>query len=222
MQASTPESALIVFRQAGLRRGERWLLRPLDLAVGRGECVRLDGPPDAASTALRIMAALDEPSSGSVKIAGAELGQMPRRARLLIRRSLGIVLPEPLLLERASLRDNVAVAALVGGATRSEALARADTALARVGLKDVHGARAARAATAGQRQLAALARALVNRPALLLLDAPRRGLDAAQAAAILQLVADCAAGGVAVVAADDGAAAWPAFTRIVAVGGDGP
>lgn len=198
----------------------RLALADISLSVARGEFVVLRGTNGAGKTTLlRLIAALDTPTHGSVRVAGQDLARLKPRAIPVLRRSLGIVPQDLLLLDDRSVLDNVMLPALAAGLPRSEAAVRAQAALGRVGLDAAECARLRPAVLGGgDRQRAALARALVNRPALLLADEPTAQLDTAQAAGVIALLDQFAAAGVTVIVGSrDERAAWPTRARLLAL-----
>lgn len=206
------------------RYGEfRPALMGLDLAIGRGEFVLVQGPAGSGkSVLLRLLAGLETPSAGAIKIAGEDLARMRPRALTQLRRSMGILPPGESLLRGRSVVENVALAAWVAGSAFEEGIRRARAALELVGLDvERYGAVSCSELASGQRQCAALARALVNRPALLLLDDLLSPLDEATAARVIGVLDQFSSAGVTVVAAmRTGSAAtrpseapWPARAR---------
>lgn len=174
-------------------------LTDVNLTVRRGELVRIEGPCGAGKTTLlRLVAALDLPSSGRVTIAGQDLQRLPARARAHLRTTIGVVLHELELPAQRTVLECTSAAALIAGATRAEAARRGAAALQRVGLDaTLASARCGALARSAARRVA-LARALVNRPALLVLDDPAAGLDATLGGQIQQLLEHFAAAGVTV------------------------
>lgn len=195
---------LVVFDHVTKRYGAfRLALSEVSFAIGRSELVLLAGPSGAGkSTALRLIAALEVPTSGRVVVGGEDIARLRPRAVPFLRRSMGIVLQDPMLLHDRSVLDNVMLPALASGLPAPQAEERARAALTRVGL-DAFAARP-QELSGGEQQRAALARAIVNRPALMLVDEPTAHLDPASAAGILQLLEQFAVAGVTVIVASHG------------------
>jgi cell division transport system ATP-binding protein len=209
---------MLAFEGVGWHDGVGWCLRGAHFSVARGSCTLLDGPRAASTAVLRLAARLLAPSEGAIAVAGQPLAALRPRALAALRRSLGVMLDLPGLLDDRSLADNVALAAQATGPALRESQQRAIAALARVGIGAAAAARRPMNATHDERRLALLARALVNRPALLLLDAPTRGLAAHAALAVIDLVDACCASGVTVLVADAGEG-WGSDRPRVALGG---
>jgi NitT/TauT family transport system ATP-binding protein len=145
-------------------------LGPLDLDVGKGEFVSLLGPSGCGkSTALRLIAGLGAPTSGSVAVARRDGGQQPEN-------SIGFVFQEPTLMPWASVRDNVRLPLKLAQTPARQADAQVREALAQVGLSEFAGA-FPRQLSGGMKMRVSLARALVTNPDILLLDEPFAALD---------------------------------------------
>jgi len=139
-------------------------LGPFSLSVGEGEIVALVGPSGCGkSTAMRLLAGLEAPSTGEV-------------ARTPGRGETAVVFQAPTLAPWLSARANAALPLELAGVAHREAAARADQALARVGLAGAEAARPAQL-SGGMAMRVSLARALVTGPRLLLLDEPFAALD---------------------------------------------
>jgi heme ABC exporter ATP-binding subunit CcmA len=153
--------------------GPRRVLRELDLALDAGEAVAVVGPNGAGKTTLlRVLAGLARPERGEVRLEGRPL----RRDAPEVRRAVGLVSHQTLLYDDLTLQENLTFAARLYGCPDPAATAR--TALDHAGL----AARAddsPRRLSRGLAQRAAIARALLHRPRLLLLDEPFTALDAA-------------------------------------------
>jgi NitT/TauT family transport system ATP-binding protein len=152
------EAVEVDYRQRGRALG------PFDLTLSDGEIVALVGPSGCGkSTALRLLAGLEAPSRGEVR-------------RSAHRGETSVVFQSPTLAPWMSARANVALPLELAGASRPAARAQADAALARVGLSQAASARPAQL-SGGMAMRVSLARALVTRPRLLLLDEPFAALD---------------------------------------------
>ena len=152
-------------------------LAPVDLDVDHGDVIAVVGPSGCGKTTLlRALAGLTAPSAGSIRVDGAELwnGRRPDAAAL---RALAVVFQEDNLLPWMSVEDNVAMPLRLRGVHRSERRRRAAEMCAMTGIDGFERHRPA-ALSVGMRQRAALARALIESPRLLLLDEPFAALDA--------------------------------------------
>ena len=145
-------------------------LRDIQLRVGRGELVALVGPSGCGkSTLLRIVAGLRPASAGTVAVDGRPVTRpIP---------AVGMVFQAPVLLKWRTVRDNVLLAAELAGLAPAAYRARADELLRLVGLADF-GDKRPRELSGGMQQRAAICRALVHDPSLLLMDEPFGALDA--------------------------------------------
>lgn len=145
-------------------------VRALNCTLGDGEFVSLLGPSGCGkSTVLRMIAGLSQPTAGVVRRAW---DGDPNAAR----QNIGCVFQDPTLLPWASVWSNAYLPLRIAGVTRAEARGRVDEALAQVGLAEF-GHAYPRQLSGGMRMRASLARALVTRPRLLLLDEPLAALD---------------------------------------------
>jgi putative ABC transport system ATP-binding protein len=163
-------------------------LRGADLTVGTGEFVAVMGPSGCGkSTLLNIIAGLDVPDEGEVSVAGESLrGRDANDLARMRRTHIGIVFQFFNLLEGMTVQENVVMPALIAGVKRKAAETRARDLLDLLGLSDK--AKAAPATlSGGQRQRLAVARALANRPTVLLADEPTGALDSAGGEEILEL-----------------------------------
>lgn len=149
-------------------------LRAVTIAIDRGERVALMGASGSGkSTLLRLLAGLERPDEGRFTIDGVDATR-----REPPERGVGMVLQEAPLHEHLTLLDDTALPLRARGVSRSDARRRAAAMLERVRLGDLQAARGAEL-SGGERRRAALARALVTRPSLLLLDEPFASLDPA-------------------------------------------
>lgn len=184
--------------------GARQALHDVTFRVAVGEFTALTGPSGSGKTTLfRILVGEVVPDTGSVIVNGRNLGRLDASGVAELRRELGLVFEEPRLIEGLSVIDNVALAAQVRGRSRHDARCMAEEALERVSLDDAAGC-FARDLCAGEKQRVSLARALVNRPSLILADEPTLGLDPDQALVVLQILTQaCREGATVLMATHD-------------------
>jgi putative ABC transport system ATP-binding protein len=163
-------------------------LRGADLRVERGEFVAVMGPSGCGkSTLLNVIAGLDVPDEGEVEVAGESLtGLDSNELAALRRRHVGIVFQFFNLLEGMTVLENVTMPALIAGTKRKLAETRARDLLDLLGLPD-KARTYPTSLSGGQRQRLAIARALANRPTVLLADEPTGALDSAGGEEILEL-----------------------------------
>lgn len=180
------------FEQAGVVID---VLRGVDLHVGAGEIVALLGPSGSGkSTLLQAVGLLEGGFDGSIRIADEEVATLDDGDRTRVRRdSLGFVYQFHHLLPDFDAVENVVLPQLVRGATRAEAEARSESLLGALGLAERLTHRPSKL-SGGEQQRVAVARALANRPALVLADEPTGNLDETTAdivfAEFLRLVRD--------------------------------
>ena len=154
------------------------VLRGVDLDVRQGEIVALLGPSGSGkSTLLQAVGLLEGGFQGSIRIAGAEAASLDDAGRTRVRRdTLGFVYQFHHLLPDFNALENVIIPQLVHGATREQAEARAESLLGALGLAERLTHRPSKL-SGGEQQRVAVARALANRPALVLADEPTGNLD---------------------------------------------
>lgn len=154
------------------------VLKAVNLVVDTGDSLAIVGASGSGkSTLLQIMGTLDTPSSGRIFFKEQDISQFDWKKRAAIRNAnIGFVFQFHHLLPEFTARENVAMPALIGGMSRSEALDRADAALARVGLARRTHHRVT-TLSGGERQRAAIARAILLEPEVILADEPTGNLD---------------------------------------------
>ncbi|HEX7954143.1 MAG TPA: cell division ATP-binding protein FtsE [Burkholderiales bacterium] len=160
-------------------------LRDVTFAVDSGEMVFITGHSGAGkSTLLKLITAIERPTSGSVVINGQNVSAMKAGLIPFFRRNFGLVFQDHKLLFDRTVFENVALPLAISGFPRAEMAKRARAALDKVGLLGREKARPI-TLSGGEQQRLCLARAIVNRPAILLADEPTGNLDAAYAEEII-------------------------------------
>jgi putative ABC transport system ATP-binding protein len=163
------------------------ILKEINLTIGRGEAVGLLGPSGSGkSTLLMVMTGLEQPDSGSVRVAGEDLRRLDEDELARFRgKNVGIVFQAFHLIPTMTALENVAVPLEFAGAR--DALARAERELSAVGLKDRLQHYPAEL-SGGEQQRVALARALAPHPAILVADEPTGNLDETTGREIIELM----------------------------------
>ena len=176
-------------------------LSDVSFEVGDGELVVIGGHSGAGkSTLLKLIAAIERPSTGSVLVNAQNVGALKRRALPFLRRNLGLVFQDQKLLFDRSAFDNVMLPLSIAGFPPGEAAKRVRAALDKVGLLAREKAMPI-ALSGGEQQRLAIARAVVNRPKLLLADEPTAHLDAETAADVARIFKEFHRVGVSVLVA---------------------
>lgn len=171
-------------------------LRGLSLDIEKGEYTALMGPSGSGkSTLMNMLGCLDTPTSGQYHLAGEDVGQLDDDALADIRnRRIGFVFQTFNLMPRYTALENVALPMVYAGVSKAERVQRATEVLKQVGLADRMDHRP-NELSGGQRQRVAVARALVNRPDLLLADEPTGNLDTKTSIEIMALFEEIHAAG---------------------------
>jgi ABC-type ATPase involved in cell division len=180
---------MIRFEQVTKRYGERVALDAVSWSMEEGEKVALVGSSGAGKTTiLKLITHERQPSSGTVSVGTFHGGSLSRGARALLRRTLGIVYEDFRLLHDRTVLENVALAVrIAGNAPEEQVLARARWALDEVGL-ELRQEAFPMELSAGEKQRAAIARAIVNRPAVVLADEPTGALSKKNGDEVLALL----------------------------------
>jgi len=181
--------ALDIHRSLPLGGEDVHILRGVTFDVERGEWIALTGPSGAGkSTLLGIVAGLDRPNAGRIRIDGEDITDMDENGLALVRnRRIGIVFQSFNLIPTLTAQENVE-APLYAGPDHRQARDRAREMLVRVGLDDRRHHRPHQL-SGGQQQRVAIARALVTRPTLLVADEPTGNLDSRIGQQVLDLFA---------------------------------
>jgi putative ABC transport system ATP-binding protein len=194
-------------------------LRGVSLTIASGEFVAIVGQSGSGkSTLLHLMGAMDRPASGKILLRGRDLALLDDEARTAVRRrEVGFVFQFFNLLPTLDLAENVMLPALLAGTKALEARRRAEELLAAVGLAAL-SARRVSGLSGGERQRGAIARALINDPALLLADEPTGNLDTVTGGEIVRLLRSLpSARGTAVVLATHARDLIAASDRVLAL-----
>lgn len=180
---------MITFEQVSKRYGERLALDSVSWRMDEGECVVFLGPSGAGKTTLlRLITHETQPTHGAVTVGTFTGGRLPRAHRALLRRTLGIVYEDFRLLHDRTVFENVALPVRVAGRfADEEVIPRVLFALEEVGLQLKQGSFPIEL-SAGERQKTAIARAIVNRPAVIIADEPTGALEKKSAGEVLQLL----------------------------------
>ena len=191
-------------------------LRGVDLTMDEGEFMAVMGPSGCGkSTLLNLVAGLDTPSEGEIVVAGESLADKSEDDLAhMRRRHIGIVFQFFNLLEGMSVLENVTLPAIIAGMPRRQAETRARDLLDLLGLAD-KARNAPGVLSGGQRQRLAIARALANKPTLVLADEPTGALDSAGGLEVLELFRRLHAGGQAILMVTHDQKVADAASRIV-------
>lgn len=176
------------------------VLGPLTLSVTRGEALAVTGPSGSGkSTLLNLVAGLDKPTDGAVIVAGRRIDQLSEHALAKFRRArIGMAFQFFNLLDDLNVTDNIQLPAQLTGAGRRDAASRAGELMEMLGIQKHARAYPGRL-SGGERQRVGVARALINRPELLLADEPTGALDTASGHDVRNLLMDLHRGGQTIV-----------------------
>ena len=168
---------------------QREVLKNLDLQINQGEMVALMGPSGSGKTTLlNILGTLDRPDTGKVIFGDKELQQLSQEEVLRLRnRHIGFVFQFHMLLPQCTLLENVLLPTLAGDEAKTAVLLRAEELLRMMGVWEYRHQKPD-ALSGGECQRAAVARALINQPEILLADEPTGSLDQQNAETLMQLL----------------------------------
>ena len=170
-------------------RGGSEALKDLSFTIESGELVVLTGPSGAGKTTLlKLIAAIERPTHGSVVVNGQNVGKLTRGAVPYLRRNIGMVFQEGRLLFDRNVFENVALPLRIIGMPPREAAKRVRAALDKVGLLEKEKAQPI-TLSGGEQQRLAIARAIVNRPSILIADEPTGNLDPDYAVQLMDMFA---------------------------------
>lgn len=191
---------MIQFEHVSKRYGERLALDDVSWRMNEGERVCVLGHSAAGKTTLlRLITHETQPTSGTIAIGTLRGGRLSRAHRALLRRTIGVIYEDFRLLPDRSAFENVALAVRIAGHfADAEVIPRVMYALEEVGLKDKQTALPSELSF-GEKQRCAIARAIVNRPALLLADEPTGALEPKSAGEVLALLKRIHADGAALI-----------------------
>ncbi|WP_227817947.1 cell division ATP-binding protein FtsE [Nitrogeniibacter aestuarii] len=191
---------MIVFEQVTKRYpGGHEALTEVSFELRHGELVVLSGHSGAGkSTLLKMIPVVERPTSGRVLINGQDVSHLPRNAIPYLRRSLGLMMQDNRLLYDRNVHDNVMLPLVITGMAPSDAGRRVDAALERVGLAG-RGKEMPIGLSGGEQQRVSIARAIANKPSVLIADEPTAHLDADYARDIAQLFESFKSVGVTVI-----------------------
>lgn len=162
-------------------------LKNLSFTIAPGEMAFITGPTGAGkSTLLKLVAAIEKPSSGSVVVSGQNVGKLRRSAVPFLRRNFGLIFQDHKLLYDRNVLENVILPLDIAGLPRAEGMKRARAALDKVKLLGLEKANPV-SLSGGEQQRLCVARAIVNRPAIVLADEPTGNLDAEYAGEIMEM-----------------------------------
>ncbi|MBS1191051.1 MAG: cell division ATP-binding protein FtsE [Rhodocyclaceae bacterium] len=176
-------------------------VKAVSFEIGAGDMVFITGHSGAGKTTLvKLIGAVERPTAGSLLVNGQNLSALRSSALPYLRRHFGLVFQDQKILFDRNVMDNVLLPLQIVGLPRREAVRRAQAALDKVGLLDREKANPI-ALSGGEQQRLAIARAVVNRPSVLLADEPTGNLDAESAADIMAIFESFHQVGVTVVVA---------------------
>ncbi|MFN7823836.1 MAG: cell division ATP-binding protein FtsE [Pseudobdellovibrionaceae bacterium] len=184
--------------------GPTHALRDVELHVEKGEFVFLTGPSGAGKTTLfKMLSAYDKVTSGQIKVAGYDLTKIQENEIPIFRRKIGVVFQDFKLLKDRTIAENVALPLMIKGDRPQSIERRVNEVLDQVGLRD-RAHTLPEFCSGGEQQRAAIARAIIHQPGILIADEPTGNLDPRLAEEIMDLLERlCAQGTTVFVATHD-------------------
>nr|WP_255555551.1 cell division ATP-binding protein FtsE [Enterovibrio paralichthyis] len=181
-------TGVIQFQQVSKAyRGGQQALQKVSFHLPKGDMAFLTGHSGAGkSTLLKLLCAIERPSDGQILFNGHDIGQISRKEIPFLRRHIGVIFQDHKLLMDRSVFDNVALPLRIEQASENDIKKRVSAALDKVGLLDKAGCLPIQL-SGGEQQRVGIARAVVNRPMVLVADEPTGNLDAALSAQIMEL-----------------------------------
>ncbi|BCK26846.1 cell division ATP-binding protein FtsE [Vibrio cholerae] len=182
-------------------RGGRQALQKVDFHLRRGEMAFLGGHSGAGkSTLLKLICAIERPTDGKISFNGHDITRIPNKDIPFLRRNIGIVFQDHRLLMDRSIYDNVALPMRIESISENEIKRRVSAALDKTGLLDKARCLPSQL-SGGEQQRVGIARAVVNRPTLLLADEPTGNLDPELSSRVLRLFEEFNRAGVTILLA---------------------
>ncbi len=180
-------------------------VRNITFSIEPGEMVFLTGPSGAGkSTLLKMIAAIEKPDSGTLTVNGQNIALLKPAGISSLRQNLGLILQEQTLLPDRTILENVMIPLIVTGTAKAEAQARANAALDKVDLLDRAHSKPP-SLSGGEQQRVAVARAIVNKPKIILADEPTTNLDRKSAIKVIDAIRFFQSAGVTcIIATHDG------------------
>ena len=190
-------------------------VQDINLTIEQGEYVFLSGPSGAGkSTLLKMIAAIERPDTGTLTVNGQEIGQLRPAGIPFLRRNLGLILQQQHLLEDRTILENVMLPLNVTGVEQTEAKFRARAALEKVGLSN-RADSLPLALSEGEQQRVAVARAIVNRPQIILADEPTATLDKPNADKVIEAITFFQSAGVTCIIATHDESLFTKANRVI-------
>jgi putative ABC transport system ATP-binding protein len=168
-----------------------WALRDASVTVEAGEFIGVMGPSGSGKTTLlNLLAAIDTPTSGTIEINGVSLTKLSDSDLAVFRRrNLGFVFQDDNLLHTLSIQESVVLHLALDNVKPAEMLKRLHEVAAQLGIEGILGKRVFQV-SGGEQQRAAIARAIIHRPALILADEPTGNLDSKSSASVMKALSD--------------------------------